>query len=163
MTEIVEAFCEEGLPSMLPVGWKPIERYKTWSSPSLTGCKFMLLFPYSASSNRQYFKWYLEESEWLSYWDPNTSWCKTGSYQCANIWWQGRKKREQDPSLRFLLTGEVAMVTNQETGNSLGTWENVFLLWGWWNTRTDRPEKFWSLHLKRHSTPNWAWCQETTL
>lgn len=59
---------------MLCVDQKPIQCYTIWGSLHLKDKRLSMLFSlYSVNSNTSYFKWYLTQSECLSYWDHNGS------------------------------------------------------------------------------------------
>ena len=54
------------------------------------------------------------------------------------------------------------MGTNWNTGSSVWTYGNTFLLWGWQSTSTGCPDRLWSHHLWRHSKAVWT-CSWSTL
>ena len=66
-----------------------------------------------------------------------------------------------DRGALFSVTGPEAMGTNWNTGNSIWTHENLFLLWEWWNTGIVSPERLWSLHPWRQPKTNGTWPWET--
>ena len=60
------------------------------------------------------------------------------------------------------VTGSGAMGTNWNTGGSLWTSGNSFLLWRSPRTGTSHPGEFWSLHLWRYSKAVWIWSWTTS-
>lgn len=76
------------------------------------------------------------------------------SSRYTSTWRADTKKTEPNSFQWCPISGWEEMGTNW---NRIRTSWNTFLLWMWWNTRTDCPETLWSLHPWRYSQAVWTW------